>query len=211
MHDATPDAQRSRFISGAAYPWVVVELLWFCGFFNYADRQAVYSVFPLLTSEFGLSKTQLGLLGSAFMLVYAAASPFTGYTVDLLSRRLLITLGLAFWSLICAATALSRNFLQLLLFRGAEGLGESFYFSASMAFLADYHGPRTRSRAMSIHQTSVYLGTAGGAVLAGHLGERYGWRSPFWALGLVGMVYAAVLWFSLIEPLRSPIDGVGAG
>ena len=114
----------------------------------------------------------------------------------------MITLGLAFWSLICAATALSRNFFQLIFFRGAEGLGESFYFPASMSVLADYHGPRTRSRALSIHQTSVYLGTAGGAVLAGYLGERLGWRSPFWVLGLAGMVYAVLLAFVLVEPRR---------
>ena len=57
---------------------MVVGLLWFCGFFNYADRQAVFSVFPLLKTEFRLSETQLGWLGSAFMLVYALASPFTG-------------------------------------------------------------------------------------------------------------------------------------
>ena len=92
------DSSRSRIGSGRVYPWVVVGLLWFCGFFNYADRQAVYSVFPLLKSEFGLSQRQLGYLGSAFMLVYALTSPFSGYTVDLLPRRLLITLGLTFWS-----------------------------------------------------------------------------------------------------------------
>ena len=95
------------------YPWFVVGLLWFCGFFNYADRQAVFSVFPLLKAEFGLTKTQLGLLGSVFMVVYAVASPFTGYLVDRFSRRLLIAVGLTFWSVICAATAFSRNFAQL--------------------------------------------------------------------------------------------------
>jgi MFS family permease len=202
MHDATPETRRSWLVSGAAYPWLVVGLLWFCGFFNYADRQAVNSVVPLLKSEFKIDNEQVGLLGSAFMLVYALASPFSGYTVDLLSRRLLIALGLAFWSLICAATALSRSFFQLVLFRGAEGLGEAFYFPASMSVLADYHGPRTRSRAMSIHQTSVYLGTAGGAVLAGYLGEYYGWRSPFWVLGLTGLAYAAFLATVLREPTR---------
>jgi MFS family permease len=196
------DSRRSRFGSHPAYPWLVVGLLWFCGFFNYADRQAVYSVFPLLKTEFGLSQTQLGLLGSAFMFVYALSSPFSGYTVDLLPRRLLITLGLTFWSLICAATALSRSFFQLLFFRGAEGLGESFYFPASMSLLSDYHGPRTRSRALSIHQTSVYLGTAGGAVLAGFLGEQFGWRSPFWVLGLAGIIYGTILFASLVEPKR---------
>ena len=134
------------------------------------------------------------------------SSPFSGYTVDLLPRRLLITLGLTFWSLICAATALSRNFVQLIFFRAAEGLGESFYFPASMSILADYHGPRTRSRALGIHQTSVYLGTAGGAVLAGYLGERTGWRSPFWVLGLAGMVYAVLLGFCLVEPRRESTE-----
>jgi MFS family permease len=187
-----------------------VGFLWFAGFFNYADRQAVYSVFPLLKSEFGLSDEQLGLLGSAFMFVYAASSPFSGYTVDLLPRRLLITLGLTFWSLICSATALSRNFYQLIFFRGAEGLGESFYFPASMSLLSDYHGPRTRSKALGIHQTSVYVGTAGGAVLAGYLGEHYGWRSPFWILGLAGMVYAGLLGFWLLEPVRESTEVEGA-
>ena len=196
-----PAAAR-KFAAGSTYPWVVLGLLWFCGFFNYADRQAVNSVFPLLEEEFRLSKTQLGMLGSAFMVVYASTAPFAGYLVDRLSRKVLIPLGLAFWSLICAATGLSRTFGQLIFFRAAEGLGESFYFPASMSFLADYHGPRTRSRALSIHQTSVYLGTAVGGVLAGILGERYGWRSPFLILGLVGTAYALVLGLSLIEPLR---------
>ena len=139
-------------------------MLWFCGFFNYADRQALSAVFPLLKGEFGISDPQLGTLSSAFMLVYALTSPFTGYAVDRLSRRFLIAAGLAFWSLICVATGLARSFLQLVFCRAAEGLGESFYFPASMSVLADYHGPRTRSRAMSLHQTSVYLGTAGGVV-----------------------------------------------
>ncbi len=187
------------------YPWFVVGSLWFCGFFNYADRQAVFSVFPLLKTEFGLSKTQQGLLGTAFMAVYAIASPFAGYLVDRFSRRFLVGVGLTFWSLICAATAYSRNFAQLLFFRAAEGLGEAFYFPASMSVLADYHGPRTVSRAMSIHQTSVYLGTAGGAALTGFLAQRHGWRSPFWVLGLAGMLYALILVFCLIEPTRTAL------
>jgi MFS family permease len=189
------------------YPWVVVGLLWFCGFFNYADRQAVFSVFPLLKNEFALSNSQRGWLGSVFMLVYATASPFTGYLVDRFSRRFLIVSGLTIWSVICAATALSRSYAQLIFFRAAEGLGESFYFPASMSFLADYHGPSTRSRALSIHQTSVYLGTAGGAALTGFLARRQGWRLPFWVLGVVGIVYAVFLIAGLIEPMRAQAPG----
>ena len=200
--DVEDRSRMQRIAASRMYPWLVLGLLWFCGFFNYADRQAVNSVFPLLAKEFMLSDFQLGLLGSAFMVVYASTSPLAGYIVDRATRRFLIPLGLAFWSLICAATGMSRSYGQLVLFRAAEGLGESFYFPASLTFLADYHGRGTRSRALGIHQTSVYLGTAGGAVLAGHLAQGFGWRSPFYVLGLAGMAYAVLLGFFLVEPVR---------
>lgn len=191
-----------RTAPGPTYPWVVVGLLWFCGFFNYADRQALSAVFPALEREFGIGDPEKGMLASAFMLLYALTSPFTGFAVDRLSRRVVIAAGLAFWSLICAATGLARSFVQLFFFRAAEGLGESFYFPASMSMLADYHGPRTRSRAMSVHQTSVYLGTAGGWFLGGQLGDLAGWRAPFWSLGMAGLLYALFLGIILIEPPR---------
>ena len=178
-------------------------LLWFCGFFNYADRQAVFSVFPLLEEEFGLSRASLGMIGSSFMVVYALMAPVAGFVVDQTSRRALVVAGLGFWSLICAATATAQGYARLLFYRAAEGLGESFYFPASMSLLADYHGPATRSRAMGLHQTSVYAGTALGGMLAGYLGQRYGWRAPFWVLGLVGMAYAPVLALVLVEPKRT--------
>jgi MFS family permease len=201
MTDPHPgDAESSRG------RWAVVGLLWFCGFFNYADRQAVFSVFPLLKAEFDISLADKGMIGSAFMVVYALMSPFTGLLVDRLSRRRLVVAGLAAWSVICTLTATARGFWQLLAFRAAEGLGESFYFPASMSLLAAHHGPRTRSRAMSLHQTSVYAGTAVGGILAGYLGGRFGWRSPFWVLGLVGLAYAAWLPSRLREPPRAPSD-----
>ncbi len=201
-------ADEHRIATGKGYPWLVVGLLWFCGCFNYADRQAVFAVFPVLQSEFRLDDYQVGWVGSAFMAVYAAAAPLAGYVVDRFSRRWLIVTGLGFWSLVCAATGFCRSYVQLLAVRAAEGLGETFYFPASMSLIADYHGSRTRSRAMSLHQTSVYVGTAGGAYLAGHLGERFGWRSPFWVLGFVGTLYAAWLGLILIEPVRGQSDRI---
>jgi MFS family permease len=198
-------AGRQRFTASSAYSWMVVGLLWCCGFFNYADRQAVFAVFPVIQDEFKLTDDQLGWVGSAFMAVYAAAAPLAGFVVDRISRRRLIIAGLGFWSLVCAATGFCRSYVQLLAVRAAEGLGETFYFPASMSMLADYHGPRTRSRAMSLHQTSVYLGTAGGAYLAGKLAEQFGWRSPFLLLGVTGTLYAAVLSLCLVEPKRGKV------
>jgi MFS family permease len=204
---ATGVAMGPRATVGAGYKWAIVGLLWFCGFFNYADRQAVSSVSTILKEEFALTGTKVGMIGSSFMVVYALAAPFSGFVVDLASRRTLIVSGLAFWSIICAATATARSYGQLLFYRAAEGLGESFYFPASMSLLADYHGPGTRSRAMSLHQTSVYIGTAGGGALAGFLGQRFGWRFPFWLLGLTGLAFAGFLATQIREPVREESKG----
>lgn len=195
-----------RSAVGRVYSWYLVGLLWFCGFFNYADRMAVNAVYPALKQEFGLSGFQLGLVGSSFMIVYGLTAPFAGYLVDRVSRRWLIAAGLAFWSVICALTATARSFGQLLFYRASEGLGESFYFPASMTIVADYHPPTSRSRAMSVHQTSVYIGTAGGLAVAGYLAEHFGWRSPFYVLGGIGTIYAIFLATQIIEPVRGKSD-----
>lgn len=184
------------------YRWWVVGMLWLVCFFNYADRQAIFSVFPLLKEEMGLSNVQLGIVAGAFMWVYAAFGPIAGLIGDRLNRKTLILGGLFFWSLITIATALSTEYWHLVLFRALEGLGEAFYFPAAMSVVADYHGPATRSRAMAIHQSSVYAGTIAGGTFAGLMGQLYGWRSGFYLFGVLGIVLAVVLVAFLREPKR---------
>ena len=189
------------------YKWSVVGMLWFVCLFNYADRQAIYSVFPLLKTEMGLSDVQLGVVGASFMWVYAAAAPFAGAIGDRVSRKTLILGGLIFWSVITVATALSRTYWHLVLVRALEGLGEAFYFPASMSMLSDYHGRATRSRAMSLHQSSVYAGTIAGGTIAGWMGQTLGWRSSFYLLGTLGTLLGFVLILFLREPARGQSDG----
>lgn len=191
--------------------WRVVAMLWCISFFNYADRQAIFSVFPLLERELQLTPVQLGLLGSGFAWVYGLAAPLAGVVVDRVSRKRAILGGLHAWSLICAATALSRNFRHLFLFRAAEGLGETFYFPASTSMISDYHGDRTRSRALGLHQTAVYMGTIGGGFFAGALAQRYGWRLAFVVFGFAGVVLGLVLSRLLVEPPRGASDERPAG
>lgn len=185
-----------------AYKWWVVLMLWAICFCNYADRQAIFSVFPLLEREMHLTPVQLGLLGSAFAWVYGLSAPFAGMVVDRVPRRKAILGGLQGWSVICLATALSRNLTHLFLFRAAEGLGETFYYPASMSLVSDYHGRETRSRAMGLHQTSVYVGTIAGGFFAGLIAQHYGWRLSFIVFGGLGIVLAIVLRRWLREPPR---------
>ena len=185
-------------------------MLWFISFFNYADRQAIFSVFPLLEREMQLTPVQLGLLGSGFAWVYGLAAPFAGMVVDRFSRKTVILGGLHAWSLICMATAWSRSFTHLFFFRAAEGLGESFYYPASTSLISDYHGTHSRSRALGLHQTSVYMGTIGGGFFAGLIGEVYGWRLSFVVFGALGVALGFALTRALIEPARGASE-VDAG
>jgi len=188
------------------YKWWVVFMLWFVCFFNYADRQAIFSVFPLLKQEMGLSDVQLGIVGAAFMWVYAGFGAIAGIVGDRFQRKTLIIGGLIFWSLVTIGTALSTNYLHLVICRALEGFGEAFYFPASMSLLSDYHSKETRSKAMSFHQSSVYAGTIAGGTVAGFMGQYYGWHTSFYLFGGLGVLLGVVLLGFLKEPVRGQAE-----
>lgn len=198
--------------TGGWYKWAVVGMLWFVCFFNYADRQAIAAVLPVLGEEFAFSKTQQGLIASAFMWVYALSAPLAGGVGDRTSRKLLILGGLYVWSIVTGFTAACSKLWHFVLVRGAEGFGETFYFPASMSLVSDYHSRRTRSRAMSLHQTSVYAGTVGGAWFAGWMTVATGdWRWPFVVLGVAGVLLGLVLAFFIREPQRNEAERLESG
>jgi len=190
------------FITSPKYRWFVVMMLWAICFLNYADRQVIFSVFPLLAQEFGFSKLQLGLVGSSFMWCYAAASFFAGILCDRWSRKSLILGGCCFWSFVTMTTGWCSKFWQFVGVRALEGLGEVFYFPASTSFIADYHGNETRSTALSFHQSGVYLGTIVGTCFGAWIAQYYGWRYGFYFFGSIGVVFSLFLVLFLKEPAR---------
>jgi MFS family permease len=171
------------------YGWTLVGLLWAIALLNYIDRQVVFSLFPLLRSELRLSSVQLGLLSTVFLWIYGVLSPFAGYAADRFGRGRTIAISLVFFSAVTLATGASRTFGQLISARALMGISEACYLPAALAMIAEYHGSRTRSLAVGIHQSGLYAGTIAGGAFGGWAGERYGWRMPFFALGAVGMAY----------------------
>jgi len=188
------------------YKWAVVGMLWFMCFFNYADRQAIFSMFPLLEKQLHLTPIQLGWLGSSFALVYGLFAPFAGNVGDRFRRKSVILWGLYIWSVICSLTATARRFSHLLFWRAAEGLGETFYFPATTSLISDYHGKRTRSRALGLHNTGVYMGTIAGGFFAGLISQHYGWRSSFVVFGTLGILLGVVLARFVVEPQRGQAE-----
>jgi MFS family permease len=190
----------------SAYKWLVVAMLWSVCFLNYADRQLIFTVFPLLGTEFHLSDARLSVLSASFMCAYAIFGPLAGLICDRVPRRGLVLGALIFWSLTTLGTAATHHYLWLAIGIACGGLGEAFYFPSALSMIADYHSIDTRSRAMSLHQSSVYIGSIVGGAAAGYIGEFYGWRAGFRLFGAAGILLALLLSPLLKEPERGLSD-----
>ncbi|MDO8944684.1 MAG: MFS transporter, partial [Desulfobacterales bacterium] len=182
---------------GAA--WSAVALLWVVAFLNYIDRQVIFSVFPLLKSEMALNDFQLGLLSAVFLWVYGFASPLGGYCGDRFGRKRTIVVSLLVWTAVTLATGFARSFPELIAARALMGISEASYIPAALALISDHHQGPTRSLATGLHQSGLYAGIVGGGELGGWIAQHYGWRTPFFVLGVAGIAYAGIVAFGLRE------------
>ena len=173
--------------------WWVVACLWVAFWLNYIDRQAAFSIFPVLQRELGFSYSQLGLVGSMFIWVYALSMPLAGYIADATRRDLLIVLSMVLWSAATLGTALSHAPATFLAWRSVMGVTEGLYYPAAVGLLAAAHSSATRSRALGFHQSAQMMGVVTGGWFGGWAGDHIGWREGFGFLFLAGLVYAAVL------------------
>src|SRR5688572_2210577 len=170
--------------------WTLVAFMWVAYFLNYTDRQVIFSIFPVLKSELQFTDTQLGLTGSIFLWVYSLCSPITGQIGDRYSKRFLVVLSLILWSLVTALTGLANSAGMLLLLRGLIGASESLFMPAALALTVSAHSPKTRSRALAVLATAQLAGVVMGGWFGGFMAEHYHWRTAFYLLGLVGILYA---------------------
>ena len=178
----------------ASYPWVLIGLLWLVAFLNAADRNILIAVLPELKTEFGLTNSQLALLGSVFFWVYAVGAFIVGRVGDSVRRTRVIIVGLVFWSVATGMSALATGFALLLAMRALVAVGESAYYPTATALIGDWHKPAMRSRALSIHQTAVFAGAGLGAVATGYIAQLLSWHAPFLIFGAIGLLHAVVLW-----------------
>jgi predicted MFS family arabinose efflux permease len=185
-----------------AQAWPALGLLWFAYFLNQADRQLLPGVMPLVKAEFGLDSGQLGLLNSSFHWVFAAMVPVAGWLADRRSRRRVIIVALVAWSLTTGLSGLAGSFLMLILLRAATGAGEACYLPAAMSLLTDLHEPKRTGFVLSIHQSANYAGVAVAGMLAGWIGQTYGWEHAFFLFGGAGILVSAVLAWRLPEAPR---------
>ena len=169
---------------------LLLGFMWFAYFLNYCDRQAVFAMFPSLKSDLGMTDQQLGLTGAYFLWVYALGCPVSGIIGDRVSKRILVVLSLIIWSLVTVMTGLARSGAELLWLRAAMGISESLFMPTAIALTASAFAPRLRSRTIAILTTAQIAGTVVGSWFGGWMADLGAWRTAFFALGGVGLVYA---------------------
>lgn len=192
------------------YPWILIGLLWMVAFLNAADRSILIAVMPSIKAEFGLDNTELALLNSMFFWIYAVCAFLSGRMGDSLRRSRIIIYGLIFWSMATGLTAFSTGFAMLLAFRGLVAIGEATYYPTATALISDWHQPKWRSRALSLHQTGVFAGAGLGAFFAGFLADTLSWHAPFAIFAIFGIAHAAILWWFLRDAPVKTVSEVKA-
>ena len=174
------------------YRWELLAFCWLAYFLNRADRQIYSVVLPQLMPDLGLSPEQAGLVATCFTWTYGLMVPLAGYLGDRWRRKWIVVLSLLVWSSSTVLTGWAGGLLALIVVRGlATGGGEACYYPSANSLIGQWH-ERTRALAMSIHQTSVYVGVVAGGWAAGLVARWYGWRQSFFLFGAIGVVLAIV-------------------
>ncbi len=176
------------------YPWVVVALLWGVALLNYMDRQMLSTMKVSMMGDIAELQTaeNFGRLMAIFLWIYALMSPVAGLIADRVNRKWLIVGSLAVWSGVTLTMGYARDFETLYFLRALMGLSEALYIPAGLALIADYHQGRTRSLAIGIHMTGLYVGQALGGFGA-TVAHEFTWQTAFHSFGLIGIVYSLIL------------------
>jgi MFS family permease len=174
---------------------------------NYADRNVLFAVQPLVQDEFHLSKAQIGYLTSAFLGFYMIAAPFVGPLADRYSRKLIIVFGAIFWSGLTLLTAVTHTYTELLVRHTLVGVGEATFVTIAPTFVADLFAESKRGRILGVFYLAIPVGSAAGYLLGGYLAPQFGWRFPFYIAAGPGFLLAVAVLF-LKEPQRGQFDTV---
>lgn len=176
------------------YPWILVALLWFVALLNYMDRQMIATMRPAMQLDITALQqaTNFGRLMAVFLWVYGTMSVFSGIIADRFSRKWLIVGSLFVWSAVTFAMGYAQTFTQLYWLRAIMGFSEALYIPAGLSLIADVHSNKTRSLAVGIHMTGLYMGQALGG-FGSTMSSMYSWQTTFIVFGFVGMAYAFVL------------------
>ena len=180
------------------YPWLVVALLWVVALLNYMDRQMLSTMQGAMKEDIvELNHAEaFGALMAVFLWIYGIVSPFAGIVADRFSKKTLVVGSLFVWSAVTFLMGYATDFHQLYCLRALMGISEALYIPSALSLIADWHEGKSRSLAIGVHMTGLYVGQAIGGFGA-TLAAMFSWHSAFHGFGIVGIAYSVVLFLLL--------------
>lgn len=180
------------------YSWLVVALLWIVALLNYMDRQMLSTMRSAIGADIAelQNAENFGILMAVFLWIYCFVSPFAGAVADRLSRKWLIIGSLAVWSGVTIAMGFSTTFHELMILRATMGISEALYIPAALSLISDYFTGSSRSLAIGVHMTGLYMGQALGGFGA-NAASAFSWQGTFMWFGIIGIAYGVLLAFVL--------------
>jgi len=206
MSTQSPNEQAGSGRIPTAVPgaYSALALLLVINLLNYIDRYLLAAVLPKIENDpafESVSKSELGMLAPAFVVVYMLAAPVFGWLGDRMSRWLIVGFGVICWSVASGATGLAGSFLVLLVTRCAVGIGEAAYGPVAPTLLSDMFPVRIRGQVMAWFYMAIPVGSALGYVFGGQIAEieHLGWRWAFYLVVPPGILLGLIC-FIMREP-----------
>jgi MFS family permease len=194
----------------SSYSWYALAILTAVYVLNFLDRTLIFILFTPIKKEMAFTDLQLALLGTtSFVIFYTLLGIPFGRLADRTSRKNLIAIGLAIWSVFSGLTGFAGSFWTIFLCRVMVGVGEATLGPAALSLLSDYFPPRVRATVQSIYSAGIPIGGGLAFFLGGWIGQSYGWRSAFYFLGFPGLLLAGAV-FLLREPARGTTETAAA-
>ena len=186
--------------------WRVLFLLFLVNLLNFFDRTLPSVVVEPMRKEWGLSDLQVGLVGSAFVVIYAIAGLPLGRLADGGTRKTVLGWGLIVWSGLTAACGAAGSFASFVLMRAGVGIGEASCAPAATSLIGDLFPAHKRARAMGVFMLGLPFGLLAAFFIAGPMVKAFGdWRVPFYFAAVPGVVLALMV-FAIREPGRGAAE-----
>lgn len=200
---STLNVNESKLVPGA---WVTLFFIFVVAVFNYLDRYVLSILLPAIKAELTLTDTQLGGIAAIFTISYVLLGIPIARLGDRYSRKTIISVSMAVWSVMTVACGFAQGLTQLAVARVMVGVGEAGSTPSSHSMISDYFPARMRARALAIFALGGPVGLIIGFILAGWLVETYSWRIAFIALGIPGVLAAGLFFIVVKEPIRGNAD-----
>ncbi len=180
----------------------LVVLLSFAGIINYADRQIIAILKPMIEHSVGWTDATYGTIIAAFQLATAISCLFAGELVDRIGLKRANAIGVASFSLISAAHALARTTTEFVVVRAGLGVTEAIATPAVIKTVGECFAPQPRARALGWINASNSLGAIITPLIVPALAVTLGWRAAFVAVGGVGLLWT-IAWLAFMRGYRS--------